>query len=250
MNASYILSLKLKMLQEIGFCLDSHSIVLDLGCGCGEMVQELKELGYHAYGCDGKFKVKENVKTQDMAKAGILREICFSPYSLPFEDNTFDFIYSHSVFEHVTNYQETIVEIARVLKPSGCCLHFFSSRYRPIEPHVFIPYASVNRSFWWLYFWSLLGVKNEWEGCEDPKARALRFQTYLKEQTNYLTRKQLKDQFSKQFRIVEFCESLMYKNSSARGRQMAELSKYLPIIPRIYSAFKTRAIYLKDPKKN
>ena len=39
--------------------------------------------------------------------------------SMSFPDNTFDFVYSSRTFEHIGNVTEAIVEVNRVLKPSG-----------------------------------------------------------------------------------------------------------------------------------
>lgn len=44
--------------------------------------------------------------------------------NLPFEDNSFDFVYSHGVLHHTPNTDKTIQEIYRVLKPGGQALIF------------------------------------------------------------------------------------------------------------------------------
>ena len=184
---------------------------MDFGCGSGKMVKELCDLGYQAFGCGTRFDAVDDTDTEAMMKQGILRTIDLKSYRLPFEDNTFDFIFSHSVFEHVQNYSESISEIARVLKPDGFCLHYFPSRYRPIESHTFVPLASIIQSHSWLYFWTILGIRNEFTDTLKAKETAIKFYDYLKNETNYSTIKQLVEQFGMQFKNVRFCENLSIK---------------------------------------
>jgi SAM-dependent methyltransferase len=246
---SFLLSLKINVISDLGYNLTKESTILDFGCGSGEMVQELRELGYKAFGCGTRFSIKDNIDTSGMMSDGILREIDLQHYVLPFENNTFDFIFSHSVFEHVQNYPEALNEISRVLKPDGFCLHTFASRYKPIEAHILVPFASIIHSHWWLYLWSLLGINNEWQGCNSVKERSDRFYNYLKEETNYLSKKQLSQQFERQFKNVLFCEKLWIKHSSRKGKYLYSLSKIFNVLPRFFSTFKSRVIFTSEPYK-
>lgn len=246
---SYGLSLTTNIIREYGYELKPESLILDFGCGSGKMVKELCNLGYQAYGCGTRFNEEETVDTALMLKKGILREIDLKNYRLPFEDNTFDIIYSHSVFEHVQNYSESISEIARVLKPKGCCLHFFTSRYNPIEPHTFVPFSSVIQTHGWLYFWALVGVRNEWQDCRSAKERANRYFNYLKEETNYLSKRQLTEQFGRQFKDVIYCDNLFNKYSPRRRKVIYPIAKVLPVINSLHSTFNTRIIFTRSPYK-
>lgn len=248
-NLSLALSIKMKIIKEFGYNLNSESVILDFGCGSGKMVKELCDLGYKAFGCGTRFITEEKVDTDAKMNQGIIRTIDLNHYKLPFEDNSFDFIFSHSVFEHVKNYSQSISEIARILKPNGYCLHFFVSRYKLIEPHVFVPLSSIIQSHFWLHFWAVLGVRNEWTETLNAKETSIRFYNYLKEETNYLSRKQLQHHFGKQFQDVVFCENLVLKYSPRKGKYLYSLSKFIPLIPRIYSTFKTRAILTRFPNK-
>lgn len=248
-NHSFEHNIKINIIRELGHDLRPDSVIMDLGCGSGKLVQELRESGHQAYGCGTRFITEKNVATEAMMNKGIIRAIDLENYRLPFEDNTFDFIFSHSVFEHVQNYEETISEIARVLKPDGFSLHFFASRYRLIEPHVFVPLSTVIQSYWWLHFWVLLGIKDECKDKQTVKDRSLRFYDYLREETNYLTKKQLRNFFAGQFKDVVFCENLVNKYSPHRGKYLFELSKVIPFIPNLYSAFHTRVIFTRSPLK-
>ena len=151
-SISFPLSIKIKISSEFGYTLSRETVIVDFGCGSGRMVEELRSSGHKAFGCGTRFNADKNVDTDSMMKEGILRTIDFSNYKLPFNDNSIDFLYSHSVFEHVRNYSESIAETARILKPDGYCLHFFASRFRLIEPHVYVPLSSLIQSRWWLYF--------------------------------------------------------------------------------------------------
>ena len=71
---------------------------------------------------------------------------------LPFADNTFDFVFSDQVLEHVQDHNLAFAEIARVMKPGGISLHIFPARLKPTEAHVFVPLGGVMQSRWWLTF--------------------------------------------------------------------------------------------------
>jgi len=240
---SHDLSVALKIIGDFGFWLNKESVILDFGCGYGRYVKELRDQGYNAFGCDFEIETENNFQLD----SGIIRAIELNPYRLPFDDNTFDFIYSFSVFEHVQNYSESIAELARILKPDGICYHFFPSRYRLIEPHTFVPLSTGIQSYIWLYIWSLLGVRNEFQSGMPVKETAIKNQKYLRNHTNYLSRYKLNEYFKKSFDNVIFCERNFLKYLR-RGSFLYNFSTVLPFIPQVYSSFRSRIIIFSNPK--
>lgn len=243
------LTIMFKVVKEYGHDIDSNKAILDFGCGSGKMVNELRKLGFNAFGCGTRFITEKEVDTESMMNQSIIRTIDLKNYKLPFEDNSFDIIYSQSVFEHVRNFSETISEISRILKPDGCCIHFFPARYLLKEPHVNVPFATVIQNYSWLYLWATLGIRNEWTSDFGPHETADWFHNYLKGETNYLSKNQLSNHFGSYFDQVIFCEGNMLKHSPGKRRYIYQLSKVLPFIPAMWSTFRNRAIMTRLPKK-
>lgn len=243
------LSIRMAIIKEFGYDLNSESVIMDFGCGSGKKVKNFRDLGYQAFGCGTRFNSEDDIDTEAIMRDGIIRTIDLENYILPFEDNTFDFIFSESVFEHVKNYPESVSELARVLKPDGICLHTFVSRYKPIEAHVKVPFASFIQSYWWLYLWVSVGRRNEWKDLGSVKERTTRYYNYLKKETNYLTRLQLENQFGRKFDKVIFCENLFLKYSPGRRKYLYSLSRFVPFISLIFSAFSLRVIATMLPNE-
>jgi SAM-dependent methyltransferase len=154
MSADYLK----RAIQDL--CGLQSGMVLDWGCGLGQLVQELKALGFDAYGCD------QNPYWVD-DQSGRLRAISVDPYVIPFDGGTFDVVVSTSVLEHAQNKVECFRELHRVLRPGGCALHIFPGKwYLPTEPHLYVPLANF---FWpncprgWLAVWAMLGVRNQFQ---------------------------------------------------------------------------------------
>ncbi|TSC59867.1 MAG: Methyltransferase type 12 [Parcubacteria group bacterium LiPW_15] len=125
--------------------------VLDFGCGKGEIIGEMRKLnpGAKYFGADvseaaidfasGKYAGVDFVKIEDGGQ-------------LPFADNSFDFIFTSEVIEHVYDTENAFREMARVLKPGGellltCPYHGFiknlnlvlfgfDRHFDPTGPHV------------------------------------------------------------------------------------------------------------------
>jgi len=89
------------------FHLDDYESFLDCGCGRGEMMYAFKEMGYTSKGID----------ISDFCKDTII--VNFETDSFPFPDNTFDIVFSKSVLEHISNAENYMAEMKRVLKPGG-----------------------------------------------------------------------------------------------------------------------------------
>ena len=86
--------------------------LLDIGCGNGSLTQELQELGYDVHAVDFSDEPKELLKDR-------FTKIDFQNDNLPFENNTFDIVFSKSVVEHLKEPDKIIKEAYRVLKPGG-----------------------------------------------------------------------------------------------------------------------------------
>ena len=93
-----------------GFVLPDGARVLDLGCGNGSGVAALLALGYEAVGCDLRLR-KSGPHRDRLYREGRLR-VMESPRRLPFDDETFDGVFSQNVLEHVQDYEATLSETA------------------------------------------------------------------------------------------------------------------------------------------
>jgi SAM-dependent methyltransferase len=88
--------------------------ILDIGCGRGIFLNEMRKKGYETYGTEiseiGAKYVKEVLKLNVFI--GPIEEI-------KFPDNSFDIITIYHVLEHLPNPSRTLKEIQRILKPGG-----------------------------------------------------------------------------------------------------------------------------------
>jgi ubiquinone/menaquinone biosynthesis C-methylase UbiE len=90
--------------------------MLEPGCGRGEFLTKFKELGLDVVGVDIS---PEALKYEN----GINIKLCdVENEKLPFNDNTFDVIYSKSFLEHLYYPERYLEEAYRVLKPNGILL--------------------------------------------------------------------------------------------------------------------------------
>jgi len=86
--------------------------VLDLGCGNGDITEELKKMGFDVYGADAHGDAKSIIgnkfKSFNLEKEGY-----------DFENNFFDIVFTKSVVEHLRSPEILFDEVHRILKPGG-----------------------------------------------------------------------------------------------------------------------------------
>tara|TARA_B000000475_G_C15956117_1_gene430850 strand:- start:480 stop:1055 length:576 start_codon:yes stop_codon:yes gene_type:complete len=87
--------------------------MLEPGVGRGEHLREYKKLGLKVYGTDISIEAQELSPDLDISL------IDSDEQRLPFDDNSFDIVYSKSFIEHLRNPLDFIYEAYRVLKPGG-----------------------------------------------------------------------------------------------------------------------------------
>jgi ubiquinone/menaquinone biosynthesis C-methylase UbiE len=140
----------------------------------------------------------------------VIRPIQLSPYRLPFDDSAFDLVYSVTVFEHVMDYDTALAEIRRVLKPGGVGVHLFPGPWTFLETHVFVPWASRIQSYWWLYLWAVLGIRNQFQKGYSARRTADLNYAFLKNETNYLTKRQVREHVLRHFDDCRFLEEAAF----------------------------------------
>ncbi len=109
--------------------IDTRRILVD-GCGVGQYVRHLAELGYNTIGLDIDFE-----RVHEGTQAGIDQLHVAAGEQLPYPDNVFDALLSHEVIEHVADDRRAACEMIRVLRPGGRVLLFCPNRWYPFETH-------------------------------------------------------------------------------------------------------------------
>lgn len=88
--------------------------LLDAGCGTGWFSAEAVKRGAKVTSMDvGQKLLKEVAKKCDS------KRVVGSILKMPFKDNSFDYVVSSEVIEHVTDPDKALKELYRVLKPGG-----------------------------------------------------------------------------------------------------------------------------------
>jgi SAM-dependent methyltransferase len=156
------ISSHIRFLEVLGKPLRPGARILDFGCGIGESVEMLLDMGYDAYGVDTvdwwhrndcwdkSYLPHERIKDR-------LKRIDEANYSIPFPDGNFDFCFSDQVLEHVCDYSLTFSEIVRVLKPRALSVHRFPGPNVLMEGHLFLPFPMLCYFKPYLAFWAILG---------------------------------------------------------------------------------------------
>lgn len=121
---------------------------MDIGCGTGHLANLLKTKGFDVVGLEPSEKMLEFAKS-NFPDISFVQGISSS---LPFDNNTFDFILSIEVvrYLHPQDIEKTYKEIYRVLRPGGS---------------MFITHVNKWSTDFYLYFYHLKGLikkaKNE-----------------------------------------------------------------------------------------
>lgn len=87
--------------------------ILDVGASSGTFVELALKKGFNAQGIEPS---TDGVNTARLRGISLIQT---TAERMPFEDNSFDIVHSHHVFEHLANPMDTAKEVLRVLKPGG-----------------------------------------------------------------------------------------------------------------------------------
>lgn len=244
LRAAY--GLKLKVLAGLGRPVAPGATILDFGCGAGQAIRDLQSRGYDAYGFDVQEKWEPDTDASDLIEAGIIRVNTDITAPLPFPDNMFDAVFSYQVFEHVQDYDHSVSELARIMKPGGVSLHVFPARLRPIEAHVGVPFSSVISGSWWLKLWAGLGYAKPNQRKHSRAEIARRNHRFLTDKTHYIPGREIKRHFQAHFQDFEFAEKEFLCRSGRIGR-LATVVRTLPILATLFGTFWTRVVMAARP---
>ena len=212
-----------------GYLLDRDSTILDFGCGSGNDVYSFRDLGFDAHGFDIHDYLQ--LRTEDdrkyftiLAQEGTtISDFRFDwdNFKLPYEDESFDFIFSNQVLEHVQNHDRVFAELARVMKPVSLAIHIFPPKYAFKEPHIFVPLGSWITSRPYYLFWALLGVRNQYQAGLSAQVVADENYRYARQGLNYLSPRELLAISRRHFPSVMFVPDLW-----EQGGRLARRLKY------------------------
>lgn len=112
---------------------------LDVGASSGYMVEAALEAGLIAEGVEpGRSGIAS-------AKARGISIIQGTAENLPFENDYFDLVHSHHVFEHVANPHLSAKEVYRVLKPGGTILIEVPNQFDNIRFYRDVKFGRVHQ---------------------------------------------------------------------------------------------------------
>jgi len=130
-----------RVLELTGQELDKEDVVLEIGCGNGILVSYLSGFVKKAYGADFVEKmVSKAVKRNNTVY------IVSEASKIPFADNTFDKVFSNSMFHYFPSFsyaENALLEMMRVCKSDG--ILFIGDVPPPQEIHYYWACAPIKK---------------------------------------------------------------------------------------------------------
>lgn len=116
--------------------------VLDVGCGLGTDLSRFASAGAEVTGIDIAPRAVELAQTNFSQRALDGQFELMDGEAMRFDDNTFDFVYCHTVLHFTPHPEKMVNEIYRVLKPGGSALMM-----------------AINRRSWLYFMHRVAGLK-------------------------------------------------------------------------------------------
>ena len=111
-----------KLADAVAYHVSPKGMVLDLGCGTGELTITIAASGMRTTGCDISSEMIRIASAADMSCDVDWVELEPGWQVLPFRQETFDGVVASSVFEYVHDPVSVLRECRRVLRPGGIVL--------------------------------------------------------------------------------------------------------------------------------
>lgn len=118
--------------------------VLEIGCGIGIDGMEFAKRGADYTGVDiseTSLRLAKKYFALSNQQANLLLA---DAETLPFQDNTFDLVYSWGVLHHTPDIQKSINEVMRVLKPGGQCIIMLYNLHSLVAFQLYILYGLLK----------------------------------------------------------------------------------------------------------
>ena len=96
-------------------------VVLDLGCGGGLVAEALAQRGCAVLGVDASLPSLRTARRHARAGGARVAYVSGDAARLPLGDGAVDAVVAADVLEHVDDLAAVLREVARVLRPGGCC---------------------------------------------------------------------------------------------------------------------------------
>lgn len=249
----YLLPRWLRMLAMSGFFADGSSRILDFGCGTGRDVYAWRDAGYSAHG----FDITDSVQLRRPEDRRWFKSLAFSAnnpanysldwksFQLPYDEASFDFVFSLTVLEHVQNLEVVLRELSRVMKKQSIAFHIFPPRYVTIEPHISVPLGGVIQNYPWFWFWARCGVRNEFQRAMNARETAQQNLAYSASGLNYRPPREILTVAARYYHYAHFTPDLWeFDNARLRRRMNSKLY-------RMYYSYRRTAVLrlIKDGDK-
>jgi SAM-dependent methyltransferase len=236
-----------EILAKFGITIGKEDEILDFGCGAGRTVYTLLDQGYsnvYGYEIDDYLKLR---KPEDRSRFFIADSS--GARTLPFDDNSFDFIVSESVLEHVMDQVGLLRELYRVMRPGGCAIHIFPARYSLRESHNYVPLGGFFAHRWWYKWWAMLGIRNEFQKDLSADEVADRNAFRFVENLNYVPNscyEAVWRTLGYEFRWLD--QEYWDTSHRAVGRVLGKINRALPFMGWLNRTFRHRTVLLIKPK--
>jgi len=111
--------------------------MLDLGCGPVPVSESFRQVSPLLVGLD-----REKHYVRQAQENASLELVLGDATSIPFRDESFEFVLCNDVLEHVFDQAKLMQELSRVLARNGAAYVQCANKYQIIEPHFLLPFLS------------------------------------------------------------------------------------------------------------
>jgi SAM-dependent methyltransferase len=109
---------------------------LDVGCGPGTFTEFMVDQGVDSAGLDIDLSLVSAANARVRARGFHARFLVGRVEHLPYRNDVFDLCVANSLLEHAPDWEVSLREIARVLRPGGLLVFYTTNRLHPFQQEI------------------------------------------------------------------------------------------------------------------